>query len=139
MTQALSGKHALVTGGGRGIGRGHCIHLGREGAAVVVNDVDGAEATRRIKEACPDVQVIALTSYREDDLVQGRRQLPWRVRMAISRLRKDLRLIPLYAAATRKRLQEVKEELLHDITRPLRRPEFLKELRQVCAKGGACG
>jgi NarL family two-component system response regulator LiaR len=34
-------------------------------------DVDGAEATRRIKEACPNVQVIALTSYREDDLVQG--------------------------------------------------------------------
>jgi two-component system, NarL family, response regulator LiaR len=33
--------------------------------------VDGAEATRRIKEACPQVQVIALTSYREDDLVQG--------------------------------------------------------------------
>jgi NarL family two-component system response regulator LiaR len=34
-------------------------------------DVDGAEATRRIKEACPEVQVIALTSYKEDDLVQG--------------------------------------------------------------------
>ena len=33
--------------------------------------MDGAEATRRIKEACPDVQVIALTSYKEDDLVQG--------------------------------------------------------------------
>jgi NarL family two-component system response regulator LiaR len=33
--------------------------------------VDGAEATRRIKEACPEVQVIALTSYKEDDLVQG--------------------------------------------------------------------
>ena len=38
---------------------------------LVMPDVDGAEATRRIKEACPDVQVIALTSYREDDLVQG--------------------------------------------------------------------
>ena len=38
---------------------------------LVMPGVDGAEATRRIKEACPDVQVIALTSYREDDLVQG--------------------------------------------------------------------
>jgi NarL family two-component system response regulator LiaR len=38
---------------------------------LVMPDVDGAEATRRIKEACPDVQVIALTSYKEDDLVQG--------------------------------------------------------------------
>lgn len=38
---------------------------------LVMPDVDGAEATRRIKAACPHVQVIALTSYREDDLVQG--------------------------------------------------------------------
>ncbi len=38
---------------------------------LVMPDVDGAEATRRIKETCPDVQVIALTSYKEDDLVQG--------------------------------------------------------------------
>jgi NarL family two-component system response regulator LiaR len=38
---------------------------------LVMPGVDGAEATRRIKEACPDVQVIALTSYKEDDLVQG--------------------------------------------------------------------
>ena len=38
---------------------------------LVMPDVDGAEATRRIKESCPRVQVIALTSYREDDLVQG--------------------------------------------------------------------
>jgi NarL family two-component system response regulator LiaR len=38
---------------------------------LVMPEVDGAEATRRIKEACPDVRVIALTSYKEDDLVQG--------------------------------------------------------------------
>jgi NarL family two-component system response regulator LiaR len=38
---------------------------------LVMPDVDGAEATRRIKQACPHVQVIALTSYKEDDLVQG--------------------------------------------------------------------
>jgi two-component system, NarL family, response regulator LiaR len=38
---------------------------------LVMPDVDGAEATRRIKEACPAVQVVALTSYKEDDLVQG--------------------------------------------------------------------
>ncbi|NLE23422.1 MAG: response regulator transcription factor [Actinobacteria bacterium] len=38
---------------------------------LVMPDVDGAEATRRIKEIAPSVQVIALTSYKEDDLVQG--------------------------------------------------------------------
>ena len=40
----LEGRAAVVTGGGRGVGRGHCLHLARQGAAVVVNDVDGDEA-----------------------------------------------------------------------------------------------
>jgi len=38
---------------------------------LVMPDVDGAEATRLIREACPHVQVIALTSFKEEDLVQG--------------------------------------------------------------------
>jgi 3-oxoacyl-[acyl-carrier protein] reductase len=46
----LEGKAAVVTGGGRGIGRGHCLHLARAGAAVVVNDMDSAEAQKVVDE-----------------------------------------------------------------------------------------
>lgn len=38
----LSGKVAIVTGGGRGLGRCHALALAAHGAAVVVNDLGGA-------------------------------------------------------------------------------------------------
>ena len=46
----LDGKAAVVTGGARGIGRGHCIHLAENGASVVVNDVDRDEAQKVVDE-----------------------------------------------------------------------------------------
>lgn len=38
---------------------------------LVMPDLDGASATKAIREARPDTQVIALTSFKEDDLVQA--------------------------------------------------------------------
>jgi len=46
----LDGRAAVVTGGGRGIGRGHCLHLAEQGASVVVCDVDLAEAQNVVGE-----------------------------------------------------------------------------------------
>jgi NAD(P)-dependent dehydrogenase (short-subunit alcohol dehydrogenase family) len=54
----LEGKVALVTGAGRGIGRGEALLLAREGATVVVNDV-GASTGGEGADQTPAEEVVA--------------------------------------------------------------------------------
>ncbi len=58
MGKRLEGKVAIVTGGGRGIGRGEALALASEGARVVVNDFGGSAAGTG-GEAGPADQVVA--------------------------------------------------------------------------------
>ncbi len=46
----LDGKVAIVTGSGRGIGREIALRLVRDGAAVVINDIDEAPALETVQD-----------------------------------------------------------------------------------------
>src|SRR5687768_4741072 len=50
MSSRLQNRSAIVTGAGRGIGRAIALAFAREGARVVVNDVDPANAESVVKE-----------------------------------------------------------------------------------------
>ena len=60
---------------------------------LVMPGMDGATATRRLREVCPDVQVIVLTSFKEQELVQGALQAG-----AIGYLLKDVTAAELASA-----------------------------------------
>ncbi len=46
----LDGRVIIVTGGAQGIGKAYCQGLAREGAKVVVADIDGSLAERTAEE-----------------------------------------------------------------------------------------
>ena len=58
MGDRLEGRVAIVTGAGRGIGRGHALLLAAEGAKIVVNDFGGGAGGEQDGEAGPADEVV---------------------------------------------------------------------------------
>lgn len=54
---SLKGKSVIVTGGAQGIGAAYAMYFAREGASVVVNDVDAALADKVVTEVRADAAV----------------------------------------------------------------------------------
>ena len=90
---------------------------------LVMPGMDGAAATKAIREQCPQTQVLALTSFKEDDLVQGALQAG-----AIGYLLKNISGDELAAAiraayAGRPTLApEATQALIHVATQPKEEP-----------------
>jgi NAD(P)-dependent dehydrogenase (short-subunit alcohol dehydrogenase family) len=55
----LDGRVVIVTGGGRGLGRSHCLELASHGATVVVNDLGGGLHGEEGDRSSPAGEVVA--------------------------------------------------------------------------------
>jgi HEAT repeat protein len=67
-----------------------------------------------------------------DDIIVLEKNLPWRVEMAIQRLTKDLKILPMFREQSDEGILNLKVKIIHDIIRPLKYGQYLKELLVNC-------
>jgi len=60
-----------------------------------------------------------------EELLAVKRKIPWRSQLALSRLKKDLRTIPLYADLDAEGRREIRCNIIQDVTRPIRSGEVI--------------
>ena len=87
----LLGKKVLVTGAGRGIGKGCALELARRGADIVANDRPGstdlpatADAIRQLGRECSIVEADAFTREGCEELVSAALQCAGRIDVLVS-------------------------------------------------------
>ncbi len=59
-----------------------------------------------------------------EDLLAPDREIPWRARVTLSRMRKDLKMIPLLEKALKRDYQDIRKSLLWDALRPIRQSDL---------------
>lgn len=95
--------------------------------------LDKKEAIQELTHTLVENNIVHISTIFNEDAIGGReRKLPWRVELTLTRIRKDLRMIPLYKNRSEKDLQKIKKQILADIIRPIRRPDILKEILVNC-------
>lgn len=72
--------------------------------------------------------VLMVSTVFNVDLVGKGRKLSWRIEISLSRLKKDLNMIPLFRNLSEERKKEVRRAVFEDILRPLREPSMIKEI-----------
>lgn len=90
------------------------------------------EASERLLQAFLDQHILHVSTVFSDEMVGKERRLPWRLKMALSRLRRDLRMLPLYTHATPEEIQRIKLQIIDDVIRPVRTAGLLKEFLINC-------
>ena len=93
---------------------------------------EGTEIGQLLSSALAEHGITEISAVFMDDLIMIELNLPWRVEMAIQRLAKDLKMLPMFQGGSDENVRTLKLQIIQDIIRPLRHPEFLKDLVINC-------
>jgi HEAT repeat protein len=90
------------------------------------------EERDRVTQAFVDQHIVHVSTLFEADVLGRERRLPWRVERALSRLGRDLSMLPLYKQASPEKLRDIKIQIIDEVIRPLRTPQLLADLLVNC-------
>jgi HEAT repeat protein len=79
----------------------------------------------RFAQALCSLGIFNISYVFNEELLAPEREMPWRARLTLSRMRKDLKMIPLFQKMVRQEIQEIRKNLLWDALRPIRQSDLL--------------
>lgn len=93
---------------------------------------ENAKVGELLTKALVEQGISDISTVFMDDIIVLEKNLPWRVEMAIQRLAKDLKVLPMFRGESDETIKRMKLQIIQDILRPLKHPEFLKDLIVNC-------
>lgn len=97
-----------------------------------VDKEEASEVGHLLTSALVRNNIQEISTVFQDDMIKLGLKLPWRVEMAIQRLAKDLRTVPMFQNLSAEELARLKARIIQDILRPLREPHLLKDMVINC-------
>ena len=90
-----------------------------------VADIRRKQDKERFTQALLSRGILNISFMFNEELLAPDREIPWRSRVALSRMRKDLRMTPIFREMMRQDLDHIRRNLLRDALRPNRQSDLL--------------
>ncbi len=93
---------------------------------------ESAKAGDILTSALIESGITEISTVFEGDRIDLGLNLPWRVEMAIQRLAKDFRIMPMFKGISMETLKKIKMQTITDILRPLKHPRYYSDFLVNC-------
>ncbi len=86
---------------------------------------DSRKEGERFTKTLVESGIFEISAIFDEDIISSGRKLPWQAELTLSRLKKDLKTVPLLKNATEDELAKIKIRIFSDTIKPLRNPSFM--------------
>jgi len=90
-----------------------------------VVDMRRKEDKERFVQAVYRHKILNISYLFDEEILAPKREMPWRVRLLLSRIRKDLKMIPYFQKMSEHELKEIRRKLIQDGIRPIHHLDLL--------------